>query len=305
MFPATLRRLIPALVLFALLGLTFPLARHAHADSEPEKFTINVTDTGFDPATIEVDQDATVEITFVWDQASYPDDVHIIIFKDFKVESQQIDTEHRETTVRLVANQSGTFTFKCDVECDAHDYLQAGKLVIKPSGSGGSGGGSGLVPTEMVVQPSSVAIEGDAVSVLTQLIDDEGNPIPKADLRFMVEETFVGTTSFVEVGAAQTNDTGFARFSYKPTHTEPANLVVQFDGAGVYDATQLNVQVPGSNSFHPVQLDEHESAATLRSWAPTGLVVLFLSVWSVLGFALYKAWSMSRIREEGGGPGTT
>lgn len=294
---AALKRFVTWSAVAALLAMSPTLTTDVHADGEPVQITIRVTDAGFEPNRIEVEQGSLVEITFVWDHVGYPLEEHIMVFNDFKVESDQIDSEHRETTVQLIATETGTFTFKCDLECDLHDYTQNGELVVLPSGGGGS---AAFTPTKLIVQPAGVSVRRDTVSVIASLEDDDGNAVPKAELRFFLEETFVGTTSLVEVKVAETDEGGLTRITYKPTTEGAANLIVRFAGAGIYDAAETVVEVPRSTAFGPAERDEAEHLVTLRLWAPGGFLVVILGIWATFGFVLYKAWAVSRVREEGG-----
>lgn len=295
---AALKRfaILSSAVVLLLLAPTF--SHEAKADDEPVQITVEVTDNGFVPDTVEVPQGALVELTFVWANSGDPQEQHIIVLKDYKIESNQIDFENRESTVKFVATESGTFTFKCDLECTSHDYLQNGQLVVVPGGGGS--GSAALTPTNLKIDPAGVSVRGDTVSLIASLQDADGNPVPKAELKFYLEETFVATTSLVEIGAAETDDTGFARITYKPTHEGAANLTAKFTGAGVYDASETLVEVPSSPAFAPPPLEKTTELGGLRSWAPAGFLLLMCGIWAMFAFSLFKAWSVSRIRSEGG-----
>jgi plastocyanin len=295
---ATLTRFATLSAVGALLLLAPTFAHQVRADDEPVQITIKTTDAGFEPNTVEVEQGSLVELKFVWEHSAYPEEQHIIVLKDYKVESNQIDFENRETTITFIATETGTFTFKCDLECDLHDYLQNGELIVVPSGSGG--GAASFTPTQLTIGPAGVSVRGDTVSVIASLMDDEGNPVPKAELKFYLEETFVATTSLVEIAVAETDDTGFARITYKPTHEGVGQLTAVFSGAGVYDAAETLVEVPSRAVFARAPVQEKEGLEGLRSWAPGGFLLLMLGIWAMFAFSLFKAWSVSRIRAEGG-----
>ncbi|MBE0609496.1 MAG: hypothetical protein IH609_08960, partial [Dehalococcoidia bacterium] len=75
-----------------------PLA--VHAQEAPVQITVKVTDGSFEPTVIEVEQGKLVELTFVWSHVAYLEEEHIMVIPGYKLETEKIDAEHRETTVK-------------------------------------------------------------------------------------------------------------------------------------------------------------------------------------------------------------
>jgi len=280
-------------MLFALIPVVG--TRVALADDQPVKITVKITDSGFQPDTIEVSAGQIVEITFVWAHQAYPNEEHIIVFEGVKAESDKITKANPEATVKFVATTPGTFGFKCDIECDLHDSLQKGVLKVKA----GSGTAAALQPSKISVEPSGVAVRAETVKVSALLLDKDGQPIPKAEVTFYSPRKFMGREGLVEVGIAKTGPTGQANLSYKPTTTEAQKIVVRFEGGGLYDASETTVDVPGSRLFGPAKAETHISLKGLRDWAPLGFITIILGIWAAFAFMLYQAWSIRRVRAGG------
>ncbi len=268
-------------------------------EGAPVKVTVKVGDTGFDPGTIEVNQGQAVEITFVFANKAYPNDEHIIVFEKYGIESEKLDAQHPEVTVKFVASTSGTFNFKCDVECDAHHDLQAGSLKVK-AGAGGAAGGAGaaLPAANLTIDPSMVTVRGDSIVVGASLQDKDGKPIAKAQLAFFVEEQFAGSTGLAQVGAVTTGPGGIAQLVYRPAGTTPEKMVVRFPGSAAFDAAEQSVVLPGGRMFAPPAEPEMANLHGIRTWAPIGLAGGILFVWLAFAAIVFQVWRISRL---GGG----
>lgn len=269
---------------------------------EATKITVKVTDGGWAPDTIEVEQGKLVEITFIWDHKAYPEEKHIIVLEGYNVETDEINAAHKESTIKIVANKPGTFTFKCDLECDLHDFLQQGVLKVK---AGGGGGAAALTKTKISIEPAGISIKDGRVTVAAVLLDDKEQPVPKADIRFFIDQSFAGSTGLAQVGAERTGATGQARFVYNPTRVGTIKLTATFEGMGVYDASQQVVDIPASRAF-PANLGEgvvsgsghSQELVELKGWAPAVLISVIALIWGSFIFVLYQAWSVSRVRAE-------
>jgi plastocyanin len=282
------------LLVAAAVGLTgLAGASPAFADDQPVKLTVKITDSGFEPNTLEVQSGQQVEVTFVWSHQAHPNEKHIIVFDGLKVETDMITKDNPQSTVKFVATTPGTFTFKCDIECDIHDSLQNG--VLKVSAGPGSAAVS-LEPSSISVEPSNVSVRGETVKVSAFLLDKDGQPIPKATVTFYAQKTFLGRSGLEEIGIAKTTATGLATLSYNPTIPDAQKLVARFEGGGIYDASEANIDVPANLLFGPAPAESHVSLHGLRSWAPVGFFGVIVAIWCAFAFMLYQAWGVRRIR---------
>ena len=296
-----------ALLLFALtVSLAVTMAslaspRPAQAQEAPVKITVKVTDGGFDPLVVEVEQGKSVELTFVWAHVVHQNEEHIMVIPGYKLESDKIDSSHRETTVKFIAMQSGTFDYKCDLECETHDILQNGVIKVKPSGGGAA---AALQPSKLVVDPvSGILIKGGTVSLAAALQDKDGNPIPKAEVSFYVEQKFLGDSGLMAIGVAKTGASGYANLLYRPTTNAPRTIVTKFAGLGLYDATEQKIELVGSDQFIPKAAEAPDDTLHgLKGGARIALVVVIAGVWLAFAFMLFQA---AGIRRETGGGGIT
>ena len=264
-----------------------------YAQEAPVKVTVKVTDGGFDPPVIEVEQGKSVELTFVYANVAYANEEHIMVIPGYKLESDKIDSGHRQATVKFIATQSGTFDFKCDLECDTHDALQSGLIKVKPS-SGGSA--AKLEPSRLVFDPvGGVLIKGDTVSFAALLQDKEGKPIPKAEVRFYAEQEFLGKTGLVEIGVAKTLPNGYANVLYRPTTNVPRTIIAKFTGVGLFDASEQSIQLVGSDQFRPRKVSASDDTLHgLKGGARAALVLVIAGVWLAFGFMLFQVFGIRR-----------
>ncbi len=307
-----LRRHVTALLVLALVAVSAALAmggaRTALADDGPLKITVKVTDGGFDPPTVEVPQGASVELTFVWANQAHPTDEHIIVIPGYKLESEKIDSTNKQTTVKFIATQTGTFAYKCDVECDAHDSLQHGEIKVTAgaggAATGGGAAGSQLQASKLVFDPTSgVVVNGNTVALSATLQDKDGKPIAKQEVQFFAEQQFLGRTGQVEIAQAKTNANGVAYAIYHPTTPNAEKLTAKFAGGGVFDGTEQTVELAASPKFAGKAIpSEDDNLHGIKTVAPYALVLLIGSVWATFAFILYQAWSVSRVAQGGDPP---
>jgi plastocyanin len=285
-------------VLLALLIAWSPkLATVASADG-PVQITVKITDNGFEPNSFTVEQGQSVELTFVWAQVAHPDDEHIITIDAYKLQSDKISSAHTQATVKFVASNTGTFTFKCDIDCDLHSSLQHGQIIVKPSAGGAAA--ASLQPTKLSVEPGAVVAGGADLVVSAFLLDSSGQPIPKAEVMLMSNEQFVGKTGLVEVAMGKTDQAGLVKFDYTPTHVGAQSLVLRFDGMGIYDKTEQAVTSPSEPAFGPLVVGTGtDNLHGIKGLARIAFLLVILGVWSAFGFILYQAWSVRRGNDGG------
>ncbi len=287
------------------------LPAHAQSPEEVVKVRVEVTDTGFKPATVEVEAGKLVELTFVWAHQAYPNDEHIIVLEGYKLETEKITASHREATIRFVADKPGTFTFKCDLECEVHQLTQNGRLSVKA----GRGGTAARVPTVLTVKPLTDTVGPRGVDIVALLKDANGAPVPKAELRFFLEAKFLTTQGLIELGRAKTDASGMATWEYRPTVDMPEHkLVVRFESAGVYDESEQALSlrqaapppaayVPAPTGFVNAPSAPLPGAAevegepwrwltaawswSLNNWGPLTILLVVATVWGAMAYTVY------------------
>lgn len=276
----------------------------------PVKVTIRITDSGFDPKSVDVPMGAQVELTFVWDQPAHPDETHVITVPGYKLESEQVDRTNKQTVLAFVATKTGSFNFKCDTECDTHDYLQGGTINVVAGGtaSGGSAGGGGnaattsLQASKLFVDPiTGVMVRGNSVSISASLKSTDGKPISKAEVAFFAKRSFLGRQAEVPIGVGKTDAGGNVYTIYHPTNSDGGSIIARFEGGGLYDKTEVSFNLAPSNQFQPKPLGAtDDDLHGIKRIAPLALIGLVGAVWLSFVFMLFQAWGISRVRAEGG-----
>ncbi len=307
--PGKLLRFLALLAGVAAAAVGTPVAR---ADSpDAVKVRVEVTDAGFKPAVVEVEQGRLVELTFVWAHQAYVNEEHIMVLQGYKLETEKITAGHRESTIRFVADKPGTFTFKCDLDCELHQLLQAGTLKVKPGG----GGAAARVPTILTLKPAGDTVDPEGVVIVAVLKDINGAPVANAELRFFLEVSFLNVQGLVDLGRARTDAAGMASWEYKPTVDMPEHkLVVRFESAGVYDESEraltLRQAAPPPPAYAPAPKgfakaprfplpglvgvrggpSEWLAAAwswSVNNWGPLTILLVVAAVWGAMGYTVY------------------
>ncbi len=283
------------LVVFMTMSLQ-PIARAEAPDVPPLR--VEVTDSGFafngmsGDVNIEVQQGQLVEIVFIWNHRGYPAEEHVIVLDGYKLETDKIDASHREATLKFIANKPGTFTFKCDLNCDIHSALQRGRLKVKAAGDSAA---ANLTATSLRMTPSASTTAGAVVSLMVALKDAKGAPVAKAVVHFYMDAEFAGTRGQMEIGTVKTDANGVAFLEYRPTvPATQQTITASFEGMGVFGESQsttvlqLSEAPPSAYVIAPIGLD------SMRSLAPLVVVAVILVVWLIYAWVLSQVWSISR-----------
>lgn len=297
-----------SVILAALVMAAFSVG-HATAQSpvgDALEVRIKTTDAGFECAAedsttclgeqdgdfvVEVPQGQLIKMTFEWAHVGYVQEHHVVLLGGYKLETDELTFEHRESSLTFIADKAGTFNFKCDSECDLHDYMQRGYLKVLRGGGGGGTGAATFTPTRLSVIPSTDVSVGDPVSMLLELRDENGFAVPKARLNLFVDAEFVGTSNRMHIGAVVTDPNGVAFYDYSPRLGPGAHAItVQYDGGGIYaeSASKLVIQQvgepPSAYETEPIGLED------IRTWAPRvfagSALVVWLTILTVLGRAI-------------------
>ncbi len=262
-----------ALVLLPAGLLAFPRAGAAQA-LEPVKIRVVITDNGFNDQglkfALNVEEGQLIELTFAWDQKIHLTDEHIFILEGYNLEWQPINFEHREATVRFLADKPGAFRLKCDVECEIHDQLKNGVLNVTRRGgaavgAGGATGATAAVDTRpksslTIAAPVSVTV-GENARLSATAVDPSGAPIPGVKVHLFEATEFLGSLpQDVEVAQATTDANGIATLAYTARRSGARALKVLFDGDVRHQPGALELQM-GVN----------EGAATYSVTPPPGI----------------------------------
>ena len=296
-----------ALWLVALLLAISPSSARAQAPA-PVKIRVQITDTGFACETksancldnqngiftIQVEQSSLVELTIVWAHKAYAQEEHIIIVEGYKLETDKLNATHREAVLKFIADKSGTFGFKCDLDCDVHDHLQKGQVRITRGGGGGAA--TALTPTTLTISPSaSILAGGELVTLMTTLKDASGAPVSKAEVHFSVDADFVGTSGKMEIGMAKTDANGVAFLDYQPTlNAEQQKISAHFEGLGIYAESQQSTQIQVVGSPHDAYKTAPMGTENIAQVVAGAFIFVLLGVWTTYGFIVSQVFNIWR-----------
>lgn len=314
LWAAILSAVVPALLL--ALAPLHPAFGQTSGDPAATKIRLAVSDVGFDclegceavhfgsspwEYTVEVAQNTRVALSFVWNHQGYVAEKHVMVLTGYDLEWNQIDSQQREATLQFIADRPGTFTSKCDLQCELHDYMQSGNLKVTLSGGAAA---AAYTPTVLTVSPSIWATGGKPVNLIASLTDESGAPVPGATVHFYLDAKFVGTKGRMAIGPAKTDANGVAFFEYRPTLDVLQHVITaRFDGMGTYDASEQTLAIealgvpPAAYTTAPVGLE------SLRHWAPYVLVAVVIGIWAVYGFVLLQVFGIYRNRKRRVGAG--
>ncbi len=310
--PNAATRLLSAAAAVALALAVWTPAVQAQAGAEALKVRVETTDSGFRCAAgtaaacigdregdfiVEVEQGRLVELTFSWAHQGYPEEEHIIVLDGYKLETDEITAGHREATLNFIADKSGSFNFKCDLECEVHDFLQRGVLRVTRGGGGGPAAPV-FTPTKLEVTPSTWATVGDPVSLLVSLRDSDGKPVPKAEVALTLAAGFAGVQAPMALGHIKTDANGVGFFEYQPTvPMQQHAITARFEGAGVFDGSEHKLVIEQAALPPPAFETEPVGLEGFRERAPAVFGGMAIVVWAAFGFVLYQVVSMSWTRD--------
>lgn len=261
------------LVLLLGIALLIPVAlgagaRGTAAQTAAMKIRVPITDNGFNDQptnyTITVPQGQLVELTFVWDQKIHVADKHIIVLDGYNIESAEIGAETREATLRFTADKAGSFRMKCDLECEIHNVLKNGTLIVSPAAgpaaspaaspaagpaaspaAGPAAAGTDTRPKSQLGLSAPVgAALGSRVPLSISAGDASGAPIAGAQLRLVEVTGFYGLDpQEIEVARAVTAKDGTATLEYVARRTGTRVLKATFAGDVTHAPASLDVKL--------------------------------------------------------------
>jgi hypothetical protein len=299
---------VGVVVVAGLIGLTAP---PTIAQQTPVRIVLEITDQGYRCAEgcdavdlsagdweplLEVTLGAEVELVFVWAHEAYPNEEHVMLLEGYRLETDQIDSESREATLRFIADQPGLHRMKCDLHCDLHDYMQRAQIRVERSGNGVASAAA-YTPTTLGLHSPAPVISGfEHVPLGAMLTDDSGAPIAGAELSFYVDTEFGGVQDLVHIGTVPTDEDGTATYRFLPlTADAEQRVVARFAGMGVYGESEheLHLRVTGT----PPAAYVSEASRFEQIAGPLGarsFAAVVLAVWAAFAFALFQVFRIAR-----------
>ena len=198
----------------------------------------------------------------------------------------------------FIADKAGRFEFKCDLQCEVHDYLHGYLKVGRGTGSGGSAGAT-FTPTTLTVLPSTLVTVGDPVTFMFELRDAAGKPVPKSDLELFLDAGFAGTKAKMQLATVKTDANGVAFFEYTPRlDVEKHSITALYEGGGVYSESESSVTIDQIGAPVPAYTTGLIGLEGLRALAPRVFAGIAIAVWLTLAVVLLRAMSVKWVREK-------
>jgi hypothetical protein len=238
------------------------LPSSALAQEEDGPIRIEVSHEGFYQTPgrfeLEIEGGQEVDLTFVYGDGDLPDNnPHIIFISGYNIKTDTLDRNNPEVTVNFYADKEGEFNFLCILDCEGHDELQKGRLIVFP----GAEPPPPIAPEQPPADPSpeptapeqpqveqpptpstpeppparpsltlSASKQPQASQPLTLtavLLNNQDDPIENATVKFYTEVDFF-TTGTVELGEEITNQQGVATFEYTPHIAGDRSISVRY-----------------------------------------------------------------------------
>jgi hypothetical protein len=266
---------------------------------QPVKIRVPVTDNGWNGQganfSLTVEEGQLIELTFVFEQKVHLTDEHIFILDGYNLEWEKIDYSHPEATVRFLADKPGSFRLKCDLDCEIHDLLKNGTLVVARKGAGGAAppaGGAAAPDTraesKLTVSAPVSANTGETTPLTVNAVDPAGKPVAGARVHLFEVVTFLGSLKQdVEVAAATTGKDGQATLSYAARRTGTRSLKVAFDGNVDHRATSLALELPVADAGSTYEVKPPPGIPGVNRFLVSGVIMtvwgtMFIVAWHVL-----------------------
>lgn len=136
---------------------------------------------------------------------------------------------------------------------------------------------------------------GGVWQLTAHVVDPSGKPIGDKDVRFSVQEPFMGSQQSVPLGSVPTDSSGTATLRYTPTWNGHQVLTASVSGSGQIDSSPVAIDVADAIPALPA---EPPSLASIREVAGPVTVVVALLVWALLAaIALYAVLGVARSGE--------
>jgi len=216
-----------------------------------------------------------------------------MVLEGYGLEWDQIDRTNREASLQLIADQPGSFTLKCDSECEVHDFTQNAVLQVGETG----GKAAAKTPAVLTVKPSSWVTTGEPVNLMVTLKGEDSKPVPKAGIDFFVDARLAGFEGEMRIGTAETDDNGVAFVEFKPTLPAESEAVrARFDGMGIYAGTEQEIVIQTVGKMQPAYRVPDVGLAGLRTAMPRALGASIFAIWLILGYVVLQVIGILRAR---------
>ena len=288
-----------AAALLALASLVAAIAssesQMLQAEGKPQavaEFQVVVSRAGFNGKAgdllIEVEQGQAVRIIFSYGDLDLDgNNSHRIVIEEYGVDVW-LDREQTEVIVNFVADMAGSFAIRCKIPCVGHKNLQAGLLRVKP-------GMASTLPTSLLLSGPPLISGAGPVTLTATVRDWAGEPLAGTPVRFYWDADFLGVSSPMELGSAESDSEGVASFQFEPRVTGTLTLLAKFEGVGNYEPSVATINLEVEDAA-PAFVPSGRSGLDIPAWGPWWIFLLVGAVCTTYAFVLYQVYRLRQVR---------
>ena len=260
-----------------------------------KQFRVEISEKGFnnspDELRLEVVEGQAVEITFVYaEDASQDNNPHIFFVVGYKIQTDILDKDNPEVTVKFTADKTGEFPIACIMDCAGHNNLQNAKLVVTPAAAG-----SQPVKTAatLTMNTPDQAETGQPLILAALVKDDLDKPVSDIQVKFFIESDFF-VKGMMEIGETVTNEQGLAKIDYIPSQAGVIQVVARYEsGSGSEPVeTKREVNITGSNKSFYNTLIGIQFPNSFLIWM-IALAVIVIGIWGTFLYVLSQVLVIS------------
>jgi len=261
-------------------------------------FSVEVSKDGFNNSPeelrLEVVQGQEVKITFVYAEPDGSEDnPHIIYIGGYKVQTDTLNQENSEVTVKFTANKTGEFPITCIFECVGHHRLQNGKLVVLPEAEGSPAESEMTSAVTLTMDAPDQAETGQPLTLVAHVKDEHNENIEGAQVNFFIESDFF-VKSLMEIGEMATDRQGLAKIDFTPNQAGILRVVARYEAGKnpgpVEIEREINI-VGADKSFYKTLVGIQFPKGFLIWMA--AIAVLIIGIWGTFLYVLTQVFYIS------------
>jgi hypothetical protein len=279
-----------------MLALPLGSARPALASTGTAVFTVIVSRNGFNGTSTTLDltvhQGDWVQITFVYGDGdlSY-DNPHQIAIEGYGIQTAVLSRSNPNSTLRFVADQSGTFRIYCNIPCNGMSNLQSGALVVLPA--------DGRIPTQTTLTSSN---QTTFMLLFATVNEANGTPLGGVPVKFYENTTF----GPLWLQTTLTSSKGEAEEQYTPNRSGTIQIIATYPGNGTFTnssgaVTFLvpgNGSTPGNTNFYGMNFPFNLAMIAVPRLVNFAIVIvvgaIVLGIWSNYAYILREILSLPK-----------
>ncbi|MHB1345959.1 MAG: hypothetical protein ACYCXK_00565 [Candidatus Humimicrobiaceae bacterium] len=302
-----LRRLFVFLffILILIFSLVFPpmaLAQDtsttdttSSAQQGNKQFRVEISKKGFNNSSEELRLEAVegqaVEIIFVYaEDASQDNNPHVFFIGSYKIQTDTLDKDNPEVTVKFTADKTGEFSITCIMECAGHNNLQNAKLIVTPAAAGSQ---PLKTAATLIMDAPDQAETGQLLTLAALVKDDLDKPVSDIQVKFFIESDFF-VKGMMEIGETVTNEQGLAKIDYIPSQAGVIKVVARYEsGSGSEPVeTKREVNITGSSQSFYNTLIGIQFPNSFLIWM-IALAVIVIGIWGTFLYVLSQVLVIS------------